>query len=136
VVRREAASGNARTILDLTDLADRTAIYGYSASRAMRETRGEDLRAFMSAVHRAAAHMQNDRAWSLRFLRTFANITDSGLAESLFDQVVNRLSTKGVSDPEEVRRGLSLAARAWNDPMLADIDPELVYSNEFLSPDL
>ena len=55
---------------------------------------------------------------------------------SLFDQVVNRLSTKGVSDPEEVRRGLSLAARAWNDPMLADIDPELVYSNEFLSPDL
>ena len=136
VVRREAASGNARTILDLTDLADRTAIYGYSASRAMRETRGDDLRAFMSAVHRAAAHMQNDRAWTLRFLRTFANITDSGLAESLFDQVVNRLSTKGVSDPEEVRRGLSLAARAWNDPMLADIEPELVYSNEFLSPDL
>ena len=136
VVQREVANGNARTILDLTDLADRTAIYGYSASRAMRETRGEDLRAFMSAVRRAAAHMKNDRAWSLRFLRSFANVNDPVLAEILFDRVVSRLSTNGFSNPEEVQRGLALAARAWNAPVLADLDPETIFTNEFLSPDL
>ncbi len=136
VVQREVASGNARTILDLTDLADSTALYGYSASRAMREARGDDLRAFLSAVHRAADYMKHDRAWSLRFLRTFANINDSALAEILFDRVVSRLSTNGVTEPEEVRRALALAARAWNAPVLADLDPETIYTNEFLSPDL
>ena len=80
--------------------------------------------------------MKNDRAWSLRFLRSFASINDPALAEILFDRVVSRLSTNGVSVQDEVQRGLALAARAWNAPVLADLDPQMIYANEFLTPDL
>jgi len=135
VAQREVTSGNARTILDLTDPADRTALYGYSASRRMREARGDDLRAFLGAVHRAAAHMKNDKAWSLRFLRTFTSVNDPALAEILFERVVRYLSTDGASQPEDVARGLALAARAWNAPVLADLDPAMIVTNVFASPD-
>lgn len=135
VAQREATSGNARTIFDLTDPADRTALYGYSASRKMREARGDDLRAFLGAVHRAALHMKSDKAWSLRFLRTFTSVNDPALAEILFERVVRYLSTDGASQPEDVARGLALAARAWNAPVLADLDPATIVTNVFLSPD-
>lgn len=135
VAQREVVTGNARTILDLTDPSDRTAIYAYSASRKMRETRGEDLRAFIGAVHRAAAHMKSDKAWSIRFLRAFTSVNDPALGEILFERVVRHLSTDGVSHPEDVARGLALAARAWNAPVLADLDPATIATNSFLSPD-
>lgn len=135
VAQREVASGNARTILDLTDLGDRTAIYGYSASRKMRETRGDDLRAFLAAVHRAAAHMKSDKAWSLRFLRAFTSVNDPALGQILFERVVRHLSTDGVSHGQEVERGLALAARAWNAPALTELDPAVIFTNEFLTVD-
>lgn len=135
VAQREVVSGNARTILDLTEPADRTALYGYSASRNMREARGDDLRTFLGAVHRAAAHMKSDKAWSLRFLRTFTSVNEPELAEILFERVVHYLSTDGASQPEELARGLALAARAWNAPALADLDPAMIFTNAFLSPD-
>ena len=76
-----------------------------------------------------------DKAWSLRFLRTFTSVNDPALAEILFERVVRYLSTDGASQPEDVARGLALAARAWNAPVLADLDPAMIVTNVFASPD-
>ncbi len=131
VALREVASGNARTLMALAEPNDRTAIYGYSAGARIREARGAHLRAFLAATHRAVAHMQADRAWTVRFLRGYVSASDQTLAESLFDQVIARLSADGASDADSVKRGLALAARAWNAPALADLDPEAVFTNSF-----
>jgi len=131
VALREVSSGNARKLFDLADPSDRTAIYGYSAAAAMREGRGAQLRAFLAGAHRALAHMKADRPWTVRFLRGYVNASEQALAESLFDQVIARLSDDGASDADSVRRGLTLAARAWNAPALADLDPAAVFTNDF-----
>ncbi len=135
VAQREVVAGNARTLLDLSNGADRTAIYGYSASRQAREMQGTELRALMGALNSATRHMQANRDWSVKFIRSYIKVSDGRLAEQLHDHVVAKLSSDGESDEEAVARTLALAARAWNAPALADLEPQRVFTNAFLSRD-
>ncbi|MBX9757985.1 MAG: ABC transporter substrate-binding protein [Beijerinckiaceae bacterium] len=135
VAQREVAAGNARTILELTDPADRTAIYGYAASAEAREKRPEDLRRFLAAVLRATAFMKNDRQWSMRFLKTFVRVNDDSFAATLQDQIIANLSPTGETKADDVERAMALAARAWNAPALIEAPVERVFTNEFLPDD-
>jgi NitT/TauT family transport system substrate-binding protein len=134
VAQREVANGNARVLVDLADGSDRTAIYGYSAGADIRNARPTQLRDFLAATHRAVAHMKADRPWTIRFLRSYVNASDQALTERLYEQVIARLSETGLSDAEAVRRGLALAARAWNAPALAELAPTTVFTNAFTEP--
>jgi ABC-type nitrate/sulfonate/bicarbonate transport system substrate-binding protein len=133
VAQREVFSENARTILELSADEDRTAIYGYATSEAALEKKGPELRAFFEALRRATVAMQTDRVYSVRFIRQFIRVNDNQLAELLHDRVVARLSKTGESRPDSVARALSLAARAWDAPALADMPPERVFTNELLN---
>lgn len=135
VAQREVAAGNARTILDLTDPADRTAIYGYAASAEAREKRGEDLRRFMAAVLRATAHMKQNREWSLRFLKSYVRVPDDAFAAILQDRIVDNLSANGETKVDDVERAVSLAARAWDAPAIIDVPAQQIFTNEFLPDD-
>ncbi len=135
VAQREVAAGNARTILDLTDPADRTAIYGYAASAEAREKRGEDLRRFMAAVLRATAHMKQNREWSLRFLKSYVRVPDDAFAAILQDRIVDNLSANGETKVDDVERAVSLAARAWDSPAIIDVPAQQIFTNEFLPDD-
>ncbi|MDB5569622.1 MAG: hypothetical protein JWN93_805 [Hyphomicrobiales bacterium] len=135
VAQREVVAGNARTLLDMSDAPDRTAIYGYSASAKARDAKSDELRAFMAALHRATQHMQADRDWSVRFIKSFIKVNDTRLAELLHDRVVAKLSPDGESDEDAVARALALAARAWNAPALADLAATRVFSNSYVSRD-
>ncbi|MFN3891487.1 MAG: ABC transporter substrate-binding protein [Beijerinckiaceae bacterium] len=135
VAQREVAAGNARTLLDLTDPADRTAIYGYAASAEAREKRGEDLRRFLAATLRATAYMKKERDWSLRFLKTYVRVPDDAFAAILQDRIIANLSSNGETRVDDVERAVALAARAWDAPTLADMPAERIFSNEFLPDD-
>lgn len=135
VAQREVGAGNARTILDLTDLGDRTAIYGYSASAAAIEKRPEDLRAFLAAVRRATEYMKANREWSVRFIKSYVKVDNEDFAEMLHDRVVAELSASYRTRTEAVERALALAARAWDAPGLLELDPASVFTNQFLPGD-
>ena len=132
VAQREVVAGNARTLHDLTDPADRTALYGYTASAEAMERRRGDLRRFMSAVLRATAHMQREEAWSLRFLKEYVKIPDDRLARILHDRVIAHLSTDGETEPDAVERAVALAARAWNAPAMVETPVSAMFTNAFL----
>jgi NitT/TauT family transport system substrate-binding protein len=135
VAQREVAAGNARTIHDLTDPADRTALYGYAASAEAREKRPEELRRFLLAVLRATAFMKHDRAWSMRFLKGYVRVPADPLAAILQDRIIANLSATGETQAGAVERAVALAARAWNAPGIIDVPTERVFTNEFLPDD-
>lgn len=135
VAQREVTAGNARMILDLTDPADRTAIYGYAASAEAREKRAEDLRRFLAAVLRATAYMKQNREWSLRFLKGYVRVPDGAFAAILQDRIVHNLSANGETKIDDVERAVSLAARAWDSPALIDVPVQQIFTNEFLPDD-
>lgn len=132
VAQREVVAGNARTLHDLTDPADRTAVYGYAASTDAMERRGEDLRRFLAAVMRATTHMQRDEAWSLRFLKAYVKIPDDRLARILHERVIAHLSPDGETEPDAVERAVALAARAWNAPAMVETPVGAMFTNAFL----
>jgi len=132
VAQREVVSGYARTIHDLTNPGDRTALHGYSASMDAQEKRGEEIRAFLASVLQATEHMKKDRAWSMRFLKSFVKVGDDRLAEILQDRIVANLSQNGATNADAVERSVALAGRAWNAPAVADMSVEAVFTNRFL----
>lgn len=135
VAQREVTAGNARMIYDLTDAADKTAIYGYAASAEAREKRGDELRRFLACVLRATAHMKRERDWSMRFLKTYARVPDDDFVAILHDSIIANLSPSGETKAVAVERALSLAARAWDAPNMLDVPVESVFTNEFLPDD-
>jgi ABC-type nitrate/sulfonate/bicarbonate transport system substrate-binding protein len=135
VAQREVTAGNARIVHELTDPGDRTAIYGYAASAAARERRGEELRRFLAAVLRATAHMKKDRDWSISFLKSYVRVADDAFAAILHDRIVANLSNNGDTRIADVERAFALAARAWNAPALMDVPTAEVFTNEFLPDD-
>lgn len=135
VAQREVTAGNARTIHELTDPSDRTAIYGYAASGDAREKRPEELRLFLAAVLRATAFMKSDRDWSMRFLKGYVRVPDDGFAAILQERIIANLSATGETQAEAVERAVSLAARAWNAPGIIDVPTERIFTNEFLPDD-
>lgn len=132
LAKREVVAGNARVVHELTDPGDRTAVYGYAALTEVIERRPEDLRRFLAAVWQATAHMQNNRDWSVRFLKEFVKASDDRLAPILHDQVIANLSLTGETDAEAVERATALAARAWNAPALVDTSATDVFTNALL----
>ena len=112
VAQREVTAGNARSVHELTDPSDRTALYGYAASAEAREKRPEDLRAFLAAVLRATAFMQSDRQWSMRFLKRYVRVPEDAFAAVLQDRIIANLSTTGETQADAVERAVALAARA------------------------
>lgn len=135
VTQREVAAGYARVLVDLTDPADRTAVYGYAASAEARDRRGEDLRRFLAAILRATAFMKQDRDWSLRFLKRYVRVPDDALAMILHDKIIANLSSTGETTADDTERAVMLAARAWDAPSIMDIPTERVFTNKFLPDD-
>ena len=135
VTQREVAAGNARLLLDMTEPADRTAIYGYAASAEAREKRGDDLRRFLAAILRATAYMKENRDWSLRFLKSYVRVPDDAFAAILHDRIIANLSSNGETKADDVERAVVLAARAWDAPAIMEIPVERVFTNAFLPDD-
>ena len=134
VAQREVTAGNARTIHELTDPSDRTAIYGYAASAEAREKRPEELRQFLTAVLRATAFMKSDRDWSMKFLKGYVRVPNDAFAAILQERIAN-LSPTGETQDDAVERAVALAARAWNAPNIMEVPIERVFTNEFLPDD-
>lgn len=132
VTNREMAAGQARSILELTDIMEPTIADAYVASAEMMEKRPADLRAFLAATLKGLEYMKANRAWSLAFLKDFAKIEDQQILELLQDKIIPRIPADGRIDRAWVDGGLKLAARAWDVPELMKVDSSAVFTNEFL----
>ncbi len=130
---REVSASRAHIVLDLGMDTDSYLVSGFVASTAMIETRQRDLRAFLNATFQALVQMKADRKWSLDLIKEYARISDTAYAERIYDNVIRSMNTDPETDPASLRAALALAARAWNQPELAEVDPSLLFTNEFVT---
>ena len=130
---REVSANRARIVLDLSIDPDLRLVSGYVASTQMMEARPRDLRAFLNATFQALVHMKSNRKWSLDLLREYARISDNGYAERIYDNVIRAMSSDPETDPASLRAALALAAQAWKQPDLAEVDPAPLFTNEFVT---
>lgn len=129
---REVSASRAQIILELGGDTEGRLVSAYAASTQMIETRPADLRAFLNATFQALTFMQSDRKWSVDLLKEYARISDTGYAERIYDNVIRAMSSDPATDAGSLRTVLALAARAWKQPELADVDPATLYTNEFV----
>jgi NitT/TauT family transport system substrate-binding protein len=128
---RALTSGDARSILDLGKTMIPTISDVYVASQEMLDKRPQELRATLAAIYRALHYMRENRAWTVAFLKTYAKTDSDQIAGTLFDQVINGISSDGTIEQKWVEDSLHLAARAWDMPELAKVPAAPLFTNEF-----
>lgn len=131
ITLREVEAGQARSLLDLTKEMPPTLANVYTASQDMIDKRSQELRATLGAIYEGLAYMRTNRAWALAYLKEFAKSDNEKLNERLYNQVIKELSPDGQIEKAWIETGLRLAARAWNMPDLAKVDPATLFTNEF-----
>lgn len=131
VTLRATMSGEARSIVDLGERMIPTIPDVYTASQDMIEKRPAELRATLAAIYKALAYMRANRAWSVAFLKIYAQTDSDEIANKLFDQVIHGISSDGAIETAWVDNSLRLAARAWEMPDLAKVDAASLYTNDF-----
>lgn len=132
---REVSTGGARIVYDLGLSPEPYTVSTLIASHAMIADKPSELRAFLAAISSALAHMQSNRKWSVELLKEVGNLTDTALVERMYDNIIRRMDLRGKTEPEALSNALSLAARAWNLPDIAAMDPDKLYTNDFLAPE-
>ena len=130
VTLREVLTGRARSIMDLTNEMQPTLVNVYVASQDMIDKRPGELRATLAAIYRGLAYLRANRDWTLAYLKDYAKTDDEKLNEILWN-LINALSPDGHIERAWIENGLRLAARAWELPDLAKVDPETIYTNYF-----
>ncbi len=129
---REVINGRARSLIEVGSVMPATMADVFVASQDMMDKRPDDLRAFLKVNYDSLAYMKANRAWSLEFLRDFAKSDNDQVTSALFDQIVPKLSTDGHIESKWVDDGLKLAARAWEQPELATINADTLFTNAYL----
>lgn len=133
VTNREILAGHARSLLSLTDVMPPTIADSYVAAQDYMDKHAADLRAFLAATLKGLAHMKANRDWSLAFLKDFTKVDNDKLVALLLDEVLPRMPADGRTEKAWVETGIKLAARAWDTPELAKVEPAVVFTNDFLS---
>jgi hypothetical protein len=97
----------------------------------MTDNRAAELKATLAAVYKALDYMKANKSWAIPFLKEFAGSESDELTNALFDGIIPRLSSDGHIEEAWVANGLKLAARAWDAPELAAMDPKPLFTNDF-----
>lgn len=129
---REVIGGRARTIAEIGKDMPETMANVYVASQEMIDKRPDDLRAVLRVIYGTLAYMKENRAWSLEYLKDFAKSDDEKVTSALYDQIIPNLSADGRIEAKWIDDGLKLAARAWEQPELAKIKAETLFTNDFI----
>jgi ABC-type nitrate/sulfonate/bicarbonate transport system substrate-binding protein len=132
ITQREIMTGNARLLMSIGDQMEPTLSDVYTASQKMIDERPQELRATLAAISKGLAHMRGNREWALAFLKEFAKADNDELNKLLYDDVVPKLSVDGKIERKWVEDGLKLAARAWDMPDLGKVDPDSLFTNDFI----
>ncbi|MGE3247404.1 MAG: ABC transporter substrate-binding protein [Beijerinckiaceae bacterium] len=131
---REVAGDRARIVYDLSLGQQRYTVSTLIATSEFIEKRPADLRAFLGAVAAALAHMQQNRKWSIDLLKEHANLVNTALVERMHDNIIRRMTPGEATDAKALKASMDLAARAWNLPEIANVDPGSLFTNDFLAP--
>lgn len=125
-------SGEARSILDLGKEMEPTLPDVIVASQEFMEKRPEALRGALRAVYRALAHMRDDRAWGVKFLKDFTHGRDDKTNELVYERVVTQISKDGAIDASALQNSMNIGAKVWNQPELKSLKPEAISTSAFL----
>jgi NitT/TauT family transport system substrate-binding protein len=129
---REVINGRARSLIEVGSEMPPTMANVFVASQEMMDKRPEDLRSVLRVIYGTLGYLKENRAWTLDFLKDFAKSDNEQVTSALYDQIIPKLSTDGRIDQKWVDDGLKLAARAWEQPELASIKAETLFTNEFI----
>jgi NitT/TauT family transport system substrate-binding protein len=129
---REVIGGRARSLMEIGTEMPATMADVYVASQEMIEKRPDELRSVLKVIYETLAYMKANRAWSLEFLKDFAKSDNDQVTSALFDQIIPKLSADGRIEARWVDDGLKLAARAWEQPELANIKGDTLFTNDFI----
>jgi hypothetical protein len=128
---REMLAGRARSLMDVGATMPATMANVYVASEDMLVNRASELRAALAVIYKTLAYMKANRAWSMSYLKDFAKSDSDELTAALYDGIFPKLSPDGHIETAWIAEGLTLAARAWEVPELAKVNPDTLYTNEF-----
>ena len=128
---REMLAGRARSLMDVGATMPATMANVYVASEDMLVNRAGELRAALAVIYKTLAYMKANRAWSMSYLKDFAKSDSDELTAALYDGIFPKLSPDGHIEAAWIAEGLTLAARAWEVPELAKVNPDTLYTNEF-----
>ncbi|MDB5594259.1 MAG: hypothetical protein JWM36_1220 [Hyphomicrobiales bacterium] len=125
-------NGEARSILDLGKEMPPTLPDVIVASQDFMDKKPEALRGALRAVYRALAHMRDDRAWGLKFLKEFTKEQDDKTNELVYDRVVTQISRDGAIDLAALQRSMDVGAKMWSQPELGKVKPDAIATTAYL----
>lgn len=122
---------HARSLMDFgTEMIPTLAVV-YVASQDFIDKHPDELRATLAAIYKGLAYMRANRAWTLDFLKGYSHEDDAKVTELTYENVVLKLPQTGEIKPEWAENSLRLAAKSWDMPELANIDPASLVTNNF-----
>lgn len=81
----------------------------WTASAEILKSKPAAVKAFVEAVQEATLKMQNDKAYSIAFLKKYLSQNDDAYLNAMHDQVIKTLATDGKVDLKTLARSLDLA---------------------------
>ena len=130
---KEISLGRARALVELGETMPPTMADVLVASNDLMTKNPAQLRAALAAIYKGLARLKSDRAYGLAFLKDMAGTENDELTAALYDAIIPTLSSDGHIERQWVENGLSLAARAWDAPELANMDAGSLFTNAYLS---
>jgi NitT/TauT family transport system substrate-binding protein len=127
-----AATGEARSLMDLGKEMVPTLPDVAVASQEMLEKRPQAVRGTLAALYKAVAYLQDNRDWALQYLKEFTEEKDDAINVLTYEQVVVQLSRDGAVKPEWISNSLNIAAKVWELDTLRKVAPDGIYTNAFL----
>jgi ABC-type nitrate/sulfonate/bicarbonate transport system substrate-binding protein len=104
--------GEVRSILDFGAVMDPNIPECWVATKEIIRNKPAAVRAFVEAVGQAVQKMQNDKAYTLAYLRKYLDEKDDRLGEMGFERLIKQLTPDGDVDIEALRNSLRLTAPA------------------------
>jgi ABC-type nitrate/sulfonate/bicarbonate transport system substrate-binding protein len=127
-----AATGEARSLMDLGKEMEPTLPDVIVASQEMMDKRPQAVRGTLAAIYKAVGHMRNNRDWALKYLKDFTEEKDDKVNVLTYEQVVVPLSQDGIVKPEWISNSINIAAKVWGLDDLRKVKPEDIFTNAYL----
>lgn len=99
------------------------------ATQSFIDTKPKAIKGFLEAVMKATKHMQNNRAYALKFIKKFTKEKKDSIVANAYDTITQNATTTGMMNEAELKRSLSLAALAG----VTDLPPiDQLFTSQFL----
>ena len=99
------------------------------AAQSYIDSKPKAIKGFLEAVMKATKYMQNNRDYSLKFIKKFTKEKNDSTVTFAYDAITKNATTNGMMDTATLKRSLSLATLAG----IKDVPPvDQLFTSQFL----